>query len=206
MVLSSIGKVAKRGAAWATVAWVHQGLMNKIVDACNEGNRWQRMGVADVLSNAVARGHDRPGIVDRLRSLINDSEKEVRDVASGVFRINGLYEQPSSVMLVDAFFQSRALDDNIDDLLHGLDGFTGSLKPYTSVICGLADRFAGPLAAEARNLQSHRPIDANSLAKVLLRLYEQSEHDRVLRRKCLDAWDGLLSQGIGHDVLKDIDA
>ena len=74
------------------------------------------------------------------------------------------------------------------------------------MIRGLADRFAGPLAAEARDYRTRRPLDAGLLAKVLLRLYEQSEYDRQLRRKCLDAWDGLLRQGLGYDVLQNIDA
>jgi hypothetical protein len=39
----------------------------------------------------------------------------------------------------------------------------------------------------------------------MLRLYEQSEHDRTLRRRCLDAWDGLLREGIEYDVLRTVD-
>jgi hypothetical protein len=62
------------------------------------------------------------------------------------------------------------------------------------------------LAEEARDYRTRRPLDASLLAKVLLRLYEQSEHDRALRRRCLDAWDGLLRQGVGHDVLQNVDA
>jgi hypothetical protein len=164
------------------------------------------MGVAGAVSNAVARGHDRPAVLDRLRSLFDDPEKGVRDVASAVFREAEFFDQPSAVQLAEAFLRSRALDDNVDDLLHGLEGLTGLLKPYAPVICGLADRFAGPLAAEARDIRTHRPLEAGLLAKVMLRLYEQSEYDRRLRRSCLDAWDGLLRQGIGHDVLQNIDA
>ncbi len=206
MVASKIGKVAKTGAAWAALAWAHRGLMDEVVGACVVGTRWERMGVAEAVSNAVAGGCDRPTVLDRLRSLFDDPEKEVRDVASGVFRMAGFYDQLHAASLVGAFLQSRALDDNVDDLLHGLEGLTGTLKPYSSVICGLADRFAGPLAAEARDYRTRRPLDAGLLAKLLLRLYEQSEHDRSLRRKCLDAWDGLLRQGIGYDVLQSVDA
>jgi len=49
-------------------------------------------------------------------------------------------------------------------------------------------------------------MDADTLAKVLLRLYEQAEHDRELRRRCLDAWDRLISQRVGFDALRHIDA
>ena len=54
--------------------------------------------------------------------------------------------------------------------------------------------------------RTRRPLDAGTLAKVLLRLYEQSEDDRPLRRRCLDAWDRLLAERIGLDVPKHLDA
>jgi hypothetical protein len=206
MVASSVGKVAKAGAAWATLAWAHRGLFDDIVTVCVDGTRWKRMGVAEALSKAVAKGHDRPAFLDQLRSLFDDADKEVRQVASGVFRIGELYDQPSGPSLAKSFLQSRALDEYVDELLYGLEALTGHLKPYESVICGLADRFAGPLVAEARDHRTRRPLHAVLLAKVLLRLYEQSEHDRGLRRKCLNAWDGLLRQGIGYDVLQNVDA
>jgi hypothetical protein len=34
MVASGIGKVAKMGAAWATLTWAHRCLMDDIVSAC----------------------------------------------------------------------------------------------------------------------------------------------------------------------------
>ena len=60
--------------------------------------------------------------------------------------------------------------------------------------------------AEARDHRTRRPFDADMLAKVLLRLYEQAETERDLRRRCLDAWDRLIARGIGRDVLGRIDA
>ncbi|MHB8879719.1 MAG: hypothetical protein ACYC8T_39025, partial [Myxococcaceae bacterium] len=207
MVASKVGKVAKAGAGWAAVAWAHRELFDDIIVRVSiNGTHWQRMGVAEAILNAVAEGHDSPAVLDRLRSLFDDPEKEVRDMASRVFRLAGFFEQPSALPLTEAFLRSRALDDNINDLLHGLEELTGALKPYSPAIFVLADRFAGPLAAESRDYRTHRPLDAGLLAKVLLRLYEQSEHDRILRRRCLDAWDSLLRQGIGHDVLQNVDA
>ena len=44
------------------------------------------------------------------------------------------------------------------------------------------------------------------LAKLLLRLYDQSENDRPLRLRCLNAWDRLLSERVGFDILRHIDA
>ena len=111
----------------------------------------------------------------------------------------------SAVELADAFLGSCASDDNVGDLLHGLECLARPLRPYAPAVCALADRFAGPLAAEARDHRTRRPLDAGLLAKVVLRLYEQSEHDRELRRHCLSAWESLLREGIGYNVLLNID-
>ena len=180
--------------------------MSDLVGACLKGTRWQRMGVAEAISNSVGRGHDRPEVLDCLRLLFDAPEKDVRDIASQVFWVPEVFDQPSAVSLTESFLRSHAVDDNVDALLRGLERLGGRLKSYAPVICGLADRFAGPLAAEVRDYRTHRPIDAGLLAKVLLRLYEQSEHDRTLRGRCLDAWDSLLREGIGYDVLQQVDA
>ncbi len=148
MVASRIGKVAETGATWAALAWVHRGVMGDIVGACSDGTRWQRMGFADAISNAVARGHDQPAFRDRLQSLFDDPEKDVRSRASRVFRVAEFFDQPSAVPLAEAFLRSRALDENVDDLLHGLESLTVALKPYAAVICG------SPTASRVRWLWS----------------------------------------------------
>jgi hypothetical protein len=88
----------------------------------------------------------------------------------------------------------------------GLEHHAGSLKDYAGVVFAMADRLSGPLAAEARNHQTQRQFDADTLAKVLLRLYEQAEHEQQFRGRCPDAWDRLLSQRIGLDALRHVDA
>jgi hypothetical protein len=108
--------------------------------------------------------------------------------------------------LAQRFAASAALDDNMDDLLTALEGYAGELKPYAGPVFTMADRLAGPLAAEARDHQTRRPLDADMLTKVLLRLYEQADHDKELKRRCLDAWDQLIAHGIGRDTLQQIDA
>lgn len=66
-------------------------------------------------------------------------------------------------------------------------------------------RLAGPLAGQATDLRTTRPIHADMLVTVLPRLPEQSEGQQPLRLKCLDAWDLLLSERVGIDILKQID-
>jgi hypothetical protein len=205
MVSSRIGEVAKAGACWAAIAWSYRGGMGDVVESCVTGNRWQRMGVAEAITNAVLNGRGEGLVVDRLRDLFGDSDEGVRDAASEIFRDSSFFDRSFAVELVEAFIQSPALDGDVAGLLRGLEEFTKPLRPYAPVLCRLADRFTGPLAAEAHDYRTSRPIDAGLLAKVLLRLYEQSESDRTLRRLCLDSWDRLLRQGLGYDVLRDAD-
>jgi hypothetical protein len=73
-------------------------------------------------------------------------------------------------------------------------------------ILATVDRLAGQSASDARDITTQHPLDAGKLSEVLLRLYEQSEADEPLRRQCLDAWDRMLSERIGYDVLRHIDA
>ena len=56
MVGSAIDEVAKNGAGWATVAWVHRGTMIALVDSCMIGSSPQRQGVAEALVQAVKVG------------------------------------------------------------------------------------------------------------------------------------------------------
>jgi len=105
---------------------------------------------------------------------------------------------------VAAFVSSRAFDANVNDLLWGLDRFAGSLREYAGALRALVDRFVTPPADESDG-RNRRPFDSATLAKVLLRLYEQADHDRDLRRQCLDSWDRLLQDGAWFDVLKHID-
>src|SRR5207249_194893 len=119
---------------------------------------------------------------ERLCALFNDPEKEVRGAAASFFGSEGAFETAAARSLAQRFAESAALDDNMDDFLMGLEHHAGSLKDYAAAVFAMADRLAGPLAAEARDHQTQRPFDADMLAKVLLRLYEQAEHEQELRR------------------------
>lgn len=167
-----------------------------LLEGCLE--RIRESNVAEECSN--------PNAKERLRALFNDPEKDVRAAAASFFGSDGAFETVAARSLAQGFAASAALDDNMDDLLMGLEHYTGPLKDYEGAIFAMVDRLAGALAAEARDHQTQRPFDADMLAKVLLRLYERAEHEEELRGRCLDAWDSLISQRIGLDALRHIDA
>jgi hypothetical protein len=206
MVRSPVNNVAKTGAQWVGVAWGYREWWNDLFEICLAGTALHREGIAESLAHCAASENGLAGVTSRLAELFEDSEKPVRDAAASVFRLPGTLDTPDAVSVVHAFVTSAAVDDNVDDLLAGLERHQGRLRPFAPALRSLVKRFTGPLAAEARDHRTRRPLDAGTLAKVLLRLYGQSEGDGVLRNECLDAWDRLLSERIGFDVLRQIDA
>lgn len=206
MMRSPVDEVARAGAGWVGVVWAHREIWEDRIQTCLSGSPRLREGVARALVAAIVDECSNPNAIVTLATLFDDPEKDVRAAAASFFRNEGVVETAVAQSLARRFASSSALDDNMDDLLTGLEGHTGELKPYADPIFAMADRLAGPLAAEARDRRTRRPFDADLLAKVLLRLYEQAEHDRELRRRCLDAWDQLIALGIGRDALQHIDA
>jgi hypothetical protein len=206
MVRSPLAEVARAGAGWVGVVWAHSGIWEDRLERCISGSARLRGGVARALALAVADECPNPKAKEKLCALFNDPEKDVRGAAASFFRSEGAFETAATGSLAQRFAESAALDDSMDDLLMGLEHHAGSLKGYAGAVFAMADRLSGPLAAEARDHQTQRPFEADMLAKVLLRLYEQAEHEQQLRGRCLDAWDSLISQRIGLDTLRHIDA
>jgi hypothetical protein len=206
LVGSRVDDVARAGAGWVTVVWAHSGMWGDRLERCLNGSTRLREGVARALALAVADERLRPDATERLCTLFDDPDKEVRAAAASFFRSEGAFETATARSLTTRFVASAALDDHMGDLLLGLEHYAGKLKDYAEAVFAMADHLGGPLAAEAHDYQTQRPLDADTLAKILLRLYEQAEHEHELRSRCLDAWDSLISQRIGLSVLRQIDA
>ena len=206
MMGSANADVSRAGAAWVSVIWAHTAAWRDEFDRCAGGHADFRRGVAEALAFAVASGCDNQAAADRLATLFNDPDKNVRAQAARFFRCNDAFAQQVTPRLAESFVASPAMDDNIDDLLFGLEHQNGDLRPFASPLLTAVERFAGPLAIEARDIRTARPLHADMLAKLLLRLYDQSENDRPLRLRCLNAWDRLLSERVGFDILRHIDA
>ncbi len=206
MMRSPVAEVVQAGGGWVAAVWAHSGMWEDRLERCLRGAAQLRQGVARALALAVANECSNPKATETLCALFNDPEKDVRAGAATFFASDGAFETATARSVAQRFSESTALDDNMDDLLMGLEHHAGSLGDYAHVVFAMADRLAGPLAAEARDHQTQRPSDAETLAKVLLRLYEQAEHEKEIRARCLDAWDSLISQRIGLEALRHMDA
>jgi hypothetical protein len=207
MVASSVGEVGARGAAWATGVWLHTGSMREMVLACASRSADHRRGVADMLARELASGRGGHDAERLLVTLLNDPDEAVRKEAASVFIAGGggVFSRVGAVGLCGAFVSSVAFGHESHTLLMGLARLSSPITAFATVVATIVDMFAAR-AAEGRDSRTRGPLNVSKLAEVLLKLYEQSENDRGVRVTCLDAWDRLLRERLGYDVLTRLDA
>jgi hypothetical protein len=204
MLASGIEQVAQTAASFVAQIWAFDGRLADLAEACQRDSKPQRQGLADGLALSVTEGRGPGDIAAALIRLFSDESEDVRNAAASVFREEQVFGRATGADLAEALVRSPALESNTDNLLWGLDHFIGSLRQFAATIEAVVARLISRPAAETETI-GQRSWDGGTLAKLLLRLYEQAEHDPDLRRRCLDAWDSLLRDGHWFDVLKHID-
>jgi hypothetical protein len=120
MVGSPLDDVTLEGARQVTVRWLLHGFFKEELAECREGTGPQRKGVAKV---AVYLLHDRKYSMQcrkLLRHFINDPNKEVRDELRGMYRKDGLLNEPEHKTFLKEYIRSQTFADSPDSL-----GFEG---------------------------------------------------------------------------------
>ena len=157
MLGSPDADVARAGAAWVSVIWAHTGAWRDEFYGCIRGHAGFRRGAAEALAFAVACGCDNKEAPDQLAALFNDPDKDVRAQAARFFRCNDAFAQQVTPRLAESFAASPAMDDNIDDLLFGLEHQNGDLRPFVSPLLTAVGRFTGPLASDGATCEPPGP-------------------------------------------------
>ena len=210
MMKSDNPRVASCGAAWATGTWLQTGRFESWMSACKSGSVPQRKGVADVASGWIRNEDFSHKCIGLLEGFFNDDSSEVRGKAGSVFRGDDILHRSQVIALSQRFVDTLAFDDNPSRLLWGLGSHTGNLKSYTETLLKVCEKFSGALAEASRDFSTSIAGDTGELARLMLRLYEQSQEsgDRELQMKCLDAWDMIIRSRVGglHGVLEKIDS
>lgn len=202
MLASPANGTAERAATWVTNVWCFDGGLSDLAGRVFAGSPAWRRAAAEAMANNA--GRERTGVnwAARLAALFDDGEREVRHAASVALSAEGFCGRGDAKAVMRAFAGSRAFDDGLDHLLRGMLDAEGSLIGFGEIVFDVVGRITGELAAESRDVQTRRPVDADDLAKVLLRLYGESDGDPPLRARCLDAWDAMLRERVGYDVLR----
>lgn len=149
------------------------------------GSAAMRKGAADIYSHNLAM----PSVADQcarfLPALFQDESLEVRDQAGSCFLNFADADFESYRDLLEAYIESPAFPSQHDDMLRRLEESTWQLP---NVIIRLAERFLKVCGAEAGDLSKAAAGDAPTVAKLVMRLYNQSREDGV-RSHCLDLID-----------------
>lgn len=204
MVQSPLDEVATKGAGWITVVWVNTGKLDHLMTTCAIGHVAQRKGVTQTLVNEVIQGRGHDAAAELLGHLFDDADDEVRQLAASGFHSSEILRGQRGIQLANAFANSRAVSDKFDFFFMGLKSTPDSLVPYADAIFSALDRLVPRGAMDLSDLR-WRVLGNEQMVEVLLRLYEQSDHDRQLRKRCLDEFDRLLAQQIGSKVIEQLD-
>jgi hypothetical protein len=183
--------------------------MTKLKEECCTGNIHQRKGAADVSAHGLSDKSDIEKHVVLLKEFFKDEDLEVRSKASEVFRREERLHIPKIMKLSLCYVETPAFDDEPEELLYGLDDFTGDLKKYAETLFKAGEKLCGPMVNDARNYATSVAVAAHLFGKLMLRLYERTyqDRDKTLHIKCLDTWDKLLEAGIvEHGTLEEIGA
>lgn len=150
-----------------------------------------RAGATEVFAANV--GDERAGelCLAQLALMFDDPSPEVRKAASRCwYDLQGT--DPASVgALIVAFARSPALGDDAWEILHFLEEATGILPAET---CALAEQAIESFGDRGSSIAYAEAAQADTLAKLLVRMHEQTD-DAALRARILDCLDAMLLAG-----------
>ena len=186
MLRSNLHETSKAGARLASnAALLGRDKAETLVEEACLGNPSQRLGVARVASGNIGKSEYQQWSEQKLLLFFDDDDREVRQEAATCFR--RLEEQPleSYEGLIGRFCDSAAYQEDSFSLLHALEKSPYGLPGITLIAC---EKFLERFGAEARYIGNRRGLDGSTMAKLILRTYNQHQRDEWAA-KCLDLID-----------------
>ena len=169
----------------------------KDTEAVRRGSEPMRCAAAEVYSFNIADATVGEICREQLRAHFADESKEVRTKAGDCFMHFTDADFGPLVELVRAYIESPSFPSERDDLLRKLEESTWQLPDIT---IRLAQRFVAAHGAAAGDIATAAAGDAPTVAKLVVRLYAQSNDDDLCS-KCLDLIDEMERLGfLGIDA------
>ena len=191
MVNSQVPEVASVGARQASVAGLDLHEAAGIAALCLSGSEAQKVGAAEVMAANITTATCRSFCEDALITLFNDPSDNVRAEAARCFlRFEG-HHLDGYDHLIAQFVCSDAFPKNYFPLLVALEQTTAKLPEITLAAC---ERFIAIAGMAASDISARQAGDADTVAKLTLRIYQQSSDDAV-RARSLDLIDRLMEHG-----------
>src|SRR5207247_782688 len=105
------------------------------------------------------------------------------------------WNDPGILKLLQDYVGRQAFLDDPTRLIWQLQEYRGDLRSLSSLILNACARIADSGALGTMNSSATAAYDLERLSRLLLVLYGQadsSDEGKLLRRACLDRWDGML--------------
>lgn len=200
MLNSPVPIVREAGARHVCLAQFSNPEATGMVAECVTGDEAQRKGAAKVaranLFNPVCAAFTH----ENLPVFFNDPVREIRDDAARCFRNAEGRDLEMAKPIINAFLESDAFRDNVDDLMWPLERSTADIAEEILLTCEAVIANMESLGdVPLHRLYGH----ANSVAELVMRAYRQT-NDASARARCLDIVDRLLAQEV-YGISKELE-
>lgn len=186
MIMSEQPEVLKAGARQACLTSLVIEEARWLAEVCLSGTEAHRIAAAEIFVANLHQAHFREFCENALVQLFKDSSKEVRSQASRCFLHFEGEQIGEYLSLVNAFVDSPAFSNDDYNLIHALEKTTAKLPD--AVTYRVCDRFLEPLRVDEPDVRHPRVFRANSISKLLVRLYSETR-DKNLQSNCLNLID-----------------
>jgi len=189
MLRSSTDAARRSGAHVVCLAALVEKAAQQLVRHSLKGDEIQRTGAAEVFAAHLSVASFRRWCEKILADLFTDKSATVRSAASKCFyKLKGDNAEEFD-WLIDRFTTSRACDDSCTPMLQLLENVP---QPKPKTVFSVCQRFLAEVGTELSDIRSHSAIDSEKICKLLLRVYEQAQNDRI-QNQALDLIDRLFS-------------
>ncbi|MDQ2086924.1 hypothetical protein RBH29_10845 [Herbivorax sp. ANBcel31] len=200
MMKSQRSDVATKGAEFIAAYNIFYEYFKDELEQCLNGTSHQRKGVASVAVSLISKPEYAKKCRDLLDRLINDSDDEVKEQLSKMFR-NNVLSIKENIPLVRKYIFSGAFS-NRSFIIHELNEYEGSVLYFADIILDICEDLSTVHLDKVKDVNSGLRYMGSRITELLLRVYEQSyESDRNLFDRCLYAWDKLFENRVVRKTL-----
>lgn len=198
MLASPSVEIQKISAHMVSAYNLFYGHFQEEVEHCLSGSLAHRQGIAQTAVSNIAEPKYATKCRAYIAQLMNDPDKEVRAMLSGMFR-EPLFTIPENIDFIVEYVKTAAFAQESFALFHVLQDRKESLLPFADIILEACTAVVKVHLGESEDKYSRVGQIMHGLPPLLLRLYEQAqENDLTIALRCLDAWDLFFQHGLGR--------
>jgi hypothetical protein len=186
MLQSHIAEVLTAGARQICLASLNQEEAIPIALNCVSGSEAQQLGAAEVFAANLRNSRFRAYCEEFLIKLFDSPYEIVQTAASHCFDRFQSDELGEYTELIGTFVNSRAFEINHYGLLHVLENTTARLPEVTILIC---EKFLDQTGISAGDIRTGAAGESDTISKLIIRVYSQSQADENIESRCLDIID-----------------